>query len=161
MLAASGEVERPSKTDCVATKTQSLSAPQQRIGHAYTHGALDLSGDRQRAGVHGLRHGARWRRDLPRDRRHRSLYVSCWPKPESTRWSWLATTPDRCHSFSASCITAQSRERVAASSNPVAVRLRHSPPAHTAAATASSASPGRARRRNARARRCGAAAARR
>ena len=79
MLAASGEVERPSKTDCVAIRAQSLSAPQDRIGHAYVHGALDLLGDRQRAGVHGLRHGARCCRDLPRDRRHRRLDVSSWP----------------------------------------------------------------------------------
>ena len=73
MLAASEEMERPSKTGLRCNQGTVSLGPQQRI-HAWRIGFL--SGDRQRAGVHGLRHGAHCCRDLPRDRRHRCLF---WP----------------------------------------------------------------------------------
>ena len=73
MLAAPEEMERPSKTGLRCNQGTVSLGPQQRI-HAWRIGFL--SGDRQRAGVHGLRHGAHCCRDLPRDRRHRCLF---WP----------------------------------------------------------------------------------
>lgn len=73
MLAAPEEMERPSKTGLRCNQGTVSLGPQHRI-HAWRIGFL--SGDRQRAGVHGLRHGAHCCRDLPRDRRHRCLF---WP----------------------------------------------------------------------------------
>jgi len=88
--------QRPLCANIETSKLRWRRSRGSRIGHAYMNGALDLSGNRQRAGVHGLRHGAHCYRDLPRETvpwLQRSLFLMVAPLPPWLRALRVGSDP--------------------------------------------------------------------